>query len=158
LPFFTGDQLLFFSAYGSVTHQIATFLRESANVYMDFRFWNLILILKGTSNRPDRKRDKLRTAEDGNTVERVMKKVLAMVVVGLTMASCTATERGAGIGAGTGAVIGGLATGNVRGAAVGAAIGGVSGAVIGSVSEQPGQCYYRDRYGRRYIDNCPRNY
>jgi hypothetical protein len=87
-----------------------------------------------------------------------MKKVLALIVVGLTMASCTATERGAGIGAGAGAVIGGLATGNVRGAAVGAAIGGISGAVIGSVSEQPGQCYYRDRYGRRYIDNCPRGY
>jgi hypothetical protein len=24
------------------------------------------------------------------------------------------------------------------------------------VAEQPGQCYYRDRYGRRYIDDCPR--
>jgi Glycine zipper len=83
-----------------------------------------------------------------------MKKALVLVVVGLTMAGCTATERGAGIGAGTGAVIGGLATGNVRGAAVGAAVGGVSGALIGSVAEQPGQCYYRDRYGRRYIDNC----
>jgi hypothetical protein len=32
----------------------------------------------------------------------------------------------------------------------------VSGALIGSVAEQPGQCYYRDRYGRRYIDTCPR--
>ncbi|MCY1665726.1 YMGG-like glycine zipper-containing protein [Allorhizobium pseudoryzae] len=83
-----------------------------------------------------------------------MKKALVLVVVGLTMAGCTQTERGAGIGAGTGAVIGGLATGNVRGAAVGAAVGGVSGALIGSVAEQPGQCYYRDRYGRRYIDNC----
>ena len=31
-------------------------------------------------------------------------------------------------------------------------------AVIGSVSEQPGQCYYRDRYGRRYIDSCPSGY
>ncbi len=83
-----------------------------------------------------------------------MKKAVALVVIGLTMAGCTATEQGAGIGAGTGAVIGGLATGNVRGAAVGAAIGGVSGALIGSVAEQPGQCYYRDRYGRRYIDRC----
>ena len=49
-------------------------------------------------------------------------------------------------------------TGNVRGAAVGAAIGGIAGGVIGHVSEQPGQCYYRDRYGRRYIDNCPSGY
>ncbi|CAD7042446.1 membrane protein [Pseudorhizobium endolithicum] len=87
-----------------------------------------------------------------------MKKALVLLLAGLTLASCTQTEQGTAIGAGTGAVIGGLATGNVRGAAVGAAIGGVSGALIGSVAEQPGQCYYRDRYGRRYIDDCPRRY
>jgi hypothetical protein len=87
-----------------------------------------------------------------------MKKALMLLVVGASLASCTATEQGAGIGAASGAVIGGVATGNVRGAAVGAAIGGVSGAVIGSVAEQPGQCYYRDRYGRRYVDNCPSRY
>ena len=87
-----------------------------------------------------------------------MKKAIILMVVGLSAASCTQTEQGAAIGAGTGAVIGGIATGNVRGAAVGAAIGGVSGAVIGSVAQQPGQCYYRDRYGRRYIDDCPRRY
>ncbi|MDO1584062.1 YMGG-like glycine zipper-containing protein [Rhizobium oryzicola] len=85
-----------------------------------------------------------------------MKKALMLMLVGLTVAGCSQTEQGAAIGAGTGAVIGGIATGNVRGAAVGAAIGGVSGAVIGSVAEQPGQCYYRDRYGRRYVDACPR--
>ena len=81
-----------------------------------------------------------------------MKKVLMLALVGLSIASCTPTEQGAGIGAASGAIIGGAVTGNVRGAA----IGGVSGAVIGSVQEQPGQCYYRDRYGRRYIDDCPR--
>ena len=87
-----------------------------------------------------------------------MKKALVLLLTGLTLASCTQTEKGAAIGAGSGAVIGGLISGDVRGAAVGAAIGGVSGAVIGNVSEQPGQCYYRDRYGRRYIDDCPRRY
>ena len=85
-----------------------------------------------------------------------MKKILMLALVGLSIASCTPTEQGAGIGVASGAVIGGAVTGNVRGAAIGAAIGGVSGAVIGSVAEQPGQCYYRDRYGRRYIDDCPR--
>ena len=85
-----------------------------------------------------------------------MKKVLMLALIGLSIASCTPTEQGACIGAASGAIIGGAVTGNVRGAAVGAAIGGVSGAVIGSVQEQPGQCYYRDRYGRRYIDDCPR--
>ena len=87
-----------------------------------------------------------------------MKKAIALVLVGLAAASCTQTEKGAGIGAVSGAIIGGAVTGNVRGAAVGAAIGGVSGAVIGSVADQPGQCYYRDRHGRRYIDRCPRDY
>ncbi len=85
-----------------------------------------------------------------------MKKLIVLALAGLSLASCTQTEKGAGIGAASGAVIGGLATGNVRGAAVGGAIGGLAGAVIGNVSEQPGQCYYRDDYGRRYIDNCPR--
>jgi hypothetical protein len=85
-----------------------------------------------------------------------MKKLMVLALAGLSLASCTQTEKGAGIGAASGAVIGGLATGNVRGAAVGGAIGGVAGAVIGNVSEQPGQCYYRDSYGRRYIDSCPR--
>lgn len=91
-----------------------------------------------------------------------MRKVIALVLVGLAVASCTQTEKGAGVGAVSGAIIGGAVTGNVRGAAVGAAIGGVSGAVIGSVAEQPGQCYYRyvDEYGdtRRYVDRCPRGY
>ena len=88
-------------------------------------------------------------------VEKHMKKAIALVLIALSVASCTQTEKGAGIGAVSGAIIGGAVTGNVRGAAVGAAIGGVTGAVIGNVSEQPGQCYYRDRYGRRYIDDCP---
>lgn len=83
-----------------------------------------------------------------------MKKALILLMVGLAVTSCTQTEKGAAIGAGTGALLGAAVTGNVRGAAVGAAIGGVSGAVIGSVADQPGQCYYRDRYGRRYIDRC----
>ena len=81
-----------------------------------------------------------------------MKKIILIACIGMSLAACTATERGAGVGAATGAVIGGVATGNVRGAAVGAAVGGVAGALIGNVQDQPGQCYYRDRYGRRYID------
>ncbi|MCX8996933.1 YMGG-like glycine zipper-containing protein [Rhizobiaceae bacterium BDR2-2] len=87
-----------------------------------------------------------------------MKKALVVVLAGLTLASCTQTERGATIGAASGAIIGGAVDNSWRGAAVGAAVGGAAGAVLGSVSEQPGQCYYRDRYGRRYIDACPRGY
>jgi hypothetical protein len=72
----------------------------------------------------------------------------------MSLAACTATERGAGIGAATGAVVGGVATGDVRGAAIGAAVGGAGGALIGSVQDQPGRCYYRDRNGNRYVDAC----
>lgn len=79
--------------------------------------------------------------------------VILCVALGI-VTGCSPTERGAGIGAATGAVVGGAVTGDVRGAAVGAAIGGVSGAVIGHVAGQPGRCYYRDRYGRRYIAAC----
>lgn len=87
-----------------------------------------------------------------------MKKVLAISFMTMSLAACTATERGAGVGAATGAVVGGAVSGDVRGAAVGAAVGGAGGALIGSVQDQPGRCYYRDRYGNRYIDACPRSY
>lgn len=83
-----------------------------------------------------------------------MKKAIVLVLVGLSIASCTQTEKGAAIGAASGAIIGGAISGDVRGAAIGAAAGGIGGALIGSVADQPGQCYYRDRYGRRYISDC----
>jgi predicted small secreted protein len=91
--------------------------------------------------------------EEGNEMKRLS---ILLLLAGATITGCTPTQQGAGIGAASGAVIGGVATGNVRGAAVGAAIGGAAGAVIGNVAGQPGQCYYRDRYGRRYVANCPR--
>lgn len=83
-----------------------------------------------------------------------MKKAIVLVLVGLSIASCTQTEKGAAIGAASGAIIGGAISGDVRGAAIGAAAGGIGGALIGNVADQPGQCYYRDRYGRRYISDC----
>lgn len=83
-----------------------------------------------------------------------MLKVIAVILAGLTLASCTQTERGATLGAATGAVIGGVIANDVRGAAIGAAIGGV----LGAVAAQPGQCYYKDEYGRKYIDTCPDGY
>ncbi len=86
-----------------------------------------------------------------------MKKAIALAVIALAVAGCSQTEKGAATGAAAGAIVGGVVTGNLQGAAVGAAIGGVGGAVIGAANE-PGRCYYRDRYGRRYIDDCPRGY
>ena len=83
-----------------------------------------------------------------------MYKAIVVLLAGLTVAGCTETEKGATIGATSGAIIGGVLSNNVRGAAIGAAIGGV----LGAVAAQPGQCYYRDRYGRKFIDDCPRGY
>jgi hypothetical protein len=91
---------------------------------------------------------------DGIQMEIYMYKAVAILIAALTVAGCTQTERGAAVGATSGAIIGGVLSNNVRGAALGAAIGGV----LGAVAAQPGQCYYRDRYGRKYIDDCPRAY
>ena len=56
-----------------------------------------------------------------------MKKLIVLMLAGLTLAGCTQTEKGAGIGAAGGAIIGGAVSNSWRGAAIGAAIGGVTG-------------------------------
>ena len=83
-----------------------------------------------------------------------MFKAIAVVLAGLTLASCTQTEQGATLGAATGAVIGGVLGNNVRSAAIGAAIGGVGGA--GATPPRPG--YLKDENGRKFIDDCPPDY
>jgi uncharacterized protein YcfJ len=82
-----------------------------------------------------------------------MKRALVLVMLVVTLASCSKTEKGAAIGAASGAVIGGLVTNDWRGAAVGAAAGGATGAVVGNANERR-HCTYRDRYGRRYVERC----
>lgn len=83
-----------------------------------------------------------------------MKKILLSIALIGTLASCTATERGAATGAAVGGVVGGVATNSWGGAAVGAAVGGVAGALIGQAQDRPGYCVYRDRYGRTYEARC----
>ena len=80
--------------------------------------------------------------------------IVALSIGAVSLTACTATEQGATIGGVTGAAIGGATTGTPQGALVGGAIGAAAGALIGKAS-QPGECYYRDRYGRRYIAACP---
>lgn len=84
-------------------------------------------------------------------------KYLLVIIPLMMLASCSETERGAAIGGASGAVIGGAVSGDVRGAAVGGAVGAAAGALIGSANEQD-RCYYRDRYGRRYVSECPNDY
>jgi phage tail tape-measure protein len=89
----------------------------------------------------------------------MIRKFLLTSVAALSLAACTQHEQrvaaGAGIGAGAGAIVGAAATGNVEGALVGAAVGGAAGAIIGSVTDRPGYCYYRDRFGRTVEAPCP---
>lgn len=85
--------------------------------------------------------------------------LLALALLG-AVAGCTQTEQGAAIGGLGGAAIGSAvaAPGNrAEGALVGGAIGAVAGALIGRANE-PGDCYYRDSAGRRYIARCPSGY
>lgn len=89
------------------------------------------------------------------------KTIVALTLLAATaVAGCSQTEQGAVIGGLGGAAIGSAVAspGNrTEGALVGGAVGAVAGALIGRANE-PGDCYYQDRNGRRYIDRCPRNY
>jgi hypothetical protein len=80
--------------------------------------------------------------------------IVSAVAACAALAGCSQTEKGAGFGALAGGTVGAIATGTPEGAIVGAAVGAGTGALIGAVADQPGYCYYRDRYGRRYTDRC----
>jgi uncharacterized protein YcfJ len=85
--------------------------------------------------------------------------IVAVLLTALTISGCTSSQRAAGAGAIAGGVIGGATTGTLKGAAVGAVVGTVSGAVIGTLlgrsRDNPEQCVFEDRRGRRFIDDCP---
>jgi len=87
-----------------------------------------------------------------------MKKTLLMLGLLVPLAACSQTEKGAAVGGLGGAAVGAAVAGNpVQGAIIGGAVGAVAGAVIGHASEA-GQCRYRDRNGRVYVDRCPEGY
>jgi hypothetical protein len=72
----------------------------------------------------------------------------------LTAAACeTTTGTTTLAGAAAGATIGGAAAGT-SGAIVGGAAGAVAGNLIGQAIT-PGDCVYVDRFGRRFIAECP---
>jgi hypothetical protein len=83
-----------------------------------------------------------------------MKKILIVLAVTAGVIGCTNTERGAVIGGLGGAAIGTAVSDDAGGAIIGGIAGATAGALIGNVADQPGRCYYRDRYGRRYIARC----
>lgn len=89
-----------------------------------------------------------------------MRKAVLVMAALVGLAGCTQTQQGAVVGGLGGAAIGSVVAApgsRTEGALVGGAVGAVAGALIGRASE-PGRCYYRDRYGQRYVAQCPRGY
>lgn len=84
-----------------------------------------------------------------------MKKLIIAALATLSIAGCTATERGAVVGGAGGAAVGAaVSDGDTGSTLAGAAIGAGVGALVGRASE-PGMCVYEDEYGRRYQAECP---
>jgi phage tail tape-measure protein len=83
--------------------------------------------------------------------------LFALPLAGLTSACVEAdqsTVTGATIGAVAGAVLADEDD-RLEGAVVGAAVGGLAGNLLGRSAENPDQCVYEDRYGNRYVADCP---
>lgn len=90
---------------------------------------------------------------------RWLTSIFIVLLATVALSACTSTQKAAGVGAIAGGVVGGVTTGTLQGAAVGAAVGTVTGAVAGTLlgryRDDPNQCVYEDRRGRRFIDDCP---
>jgi hypothetical protein len=87
-----------------------------------------------------------------------MKKILLVLPLTASVAACQMTpeNQSAVSGGVAGAAIGAAVSDDgdrLEGAALGAAVGTAAGALIGAAN-QPGQCRYRDAYGREYIAPC----
>jgi hypothetical protein len=78
------------------------------------------------------------------------------LAAGLGLAACTPTEQSTALGAVGGAVVGAAVSSDddrAKGALIGAVVGTAAGAYIGQANN-PGQCYYSDGRGGRYIAAC----
>lgn len=86
----------------------------------------------------------------------MFRKLFACSALALALAACTPSEQGAAIGAVGGALAGSALSSDsdkTRGAIVGAGLGAIAGGLIGEANS-PGQCYYHDGRGGRYIAPC----
>ncbi|PFG64936.1 YmgG-like glycine-zipper protein [Thioclava sp. ES.031] len=89
-----------------------------------------------------------------------MKKMFLILPLSATVAvagcQMSQQDRAAATGGVAGAAIGAAVSDDgdrLQNAAIGGAVGTVAGALIGKANE-PGQCRYRDSYGREYIAPC----
>lgn len=84
------------------------------------------------------------------------KLILVFPLLGL--AACVEADQPTVAGATVGAVAGAAIADDddrLEGAAVGAVVGGLAGNLLGRSQNNPGQCVYEDRFGNRYVDDCP---
>lgn len=85
-----------------------------------------------------------------------MKKLLFVLPV-VALTACETQEQSMLTGAAAGAALGAGVSGDddkAVGAMTGALAGAAAGAYLGKAND-PGQCYYKDAYGNRYIADCP---
>jgi len=92
----------------------------------------------------------------------VVRKCTIAAITALALAACTTQEQqrgatGAVVGGVGGALIGQAVGGDTESTLIGAAVGATAGALLGAATT-PGQCRYRDAYGREYIAACPDGY
>lgn len=83
-------------------------------------------------------------------------KLVLVPLLALPLAACQTPEQNAVAGALAGAAVGAAVSSDsdrTQGALIGAAVGVAASTLIGPAS-QPGQCYYRDQYGKRFIAAC----
>ncbi|MFO1203807.1 MAG: YMGG-like glycine zipper-containing protein [Tabrizicola sp.] len=82
--------------------------------------------------------------------------LVGIPLLALSLAACTPSEQNAAIGALGGAAVGAAVSSDSdreKGAVVGAIVGVAASQLIGP-AQKPGQCYYRDQYGNKYIAAC----
>lgn len=86
-----------------------------------------------------------------------MKKLLLVLpLAALSLSACQTTDQNAAAGALGGAALGAALSSEqdrTTGALIGAAVG-VAGSTLIGPATQPGQCYYRDSYGRKVLGAC----
>ncbi|MEF3046989.1 glycine zipper 2TM domain-containing protein [Pseudotabrizicola sp. L79] len=83
-------------------------------------------------------------------------KLLALPLLALPLAGCQTPGQNAALGGITGAAVGAAVSSDsdrTKGALIGAAVGVAASTLIGPANT-PGQCYYRDANGNRFIAAC----
>ena len=86
-----------------------------------------------------------------------MKKMLfTLPILAMALSACQTRDQNAALGAVGGAVVGAAVSSGsdrTKGALIGAAAGVAASTLIGPATS-PGQCYYRNSRGERFIADC----